>query len=192
MKRWLPIASLVAGVLVLVLQWKDWPPDPSEVDLDGAPATASGEADAPTLDALDALARETSKDAYATVVERPLFRPDRQPPPPEEETAQASGAPELETSLDGMDLSAVIITPGLVSAWVKDPSSPKLRRLRIGDDFAGWSVHTILPDRVLLERQGVENALILRNYGQLAPPEPPMHGQRRPPRPPRPIGPGDQ
>jgi hypothetical protein len=192
MKGLLPIVSLAAGILILFLQWKDWPPDFTEMNVDGTGPTDLVDGDAPTLDALDALESETSKEAYATVVERPLFRPDRQPPPPEEEAVQASGAPELETSLDGMDLSAVIITPGLVSAWVKDPGSPKLRRLRIGDDFEGWSVNGILPDRVLLERQGVENALILRNYGQLAPSDPPLHGQRRPPRPPRPIGPGDQ
>jgi hypothetical protein len=192
MMRWLPIGALVVGLLVLGLQWKDWPPEPSRAGLDGPVATDDGAGDESTLEALDALETETSKEAYATMVERPLFRPDRQPPPPGDAAEPLSEAPELATSFDGMDLSAVIITPSLVSAWVKDPSAPKLRRLRIGDDFEGWSVQSILPDRVLLERQGAENALILRNYGQVSPAEPPMPGQRIPPRRPRPIGPGDQ
>jgi hypothetical protein len=90
--------------------------------------------------------------------------------------------PDASVALDSLDLSAVIITPTLVSAWVNDPSQPRLRRLRIGDDLEGWSVQEILPDRVLLERQGEVNALILRDYGNTPTTAPQMPIPRRPPR----------
>lgn len=98
------------------------------------------------------------------MIDRPLFRPERRPAEPSEDEAEPTVTEDTETSLVGMDLSAVIITPTLVSAWIRDPSEPRLRRLRIGDDLAGWSVQEILPDRVMLERQGELNTLILREF----------------------------
>ena len=53
-----------------------------------------------------------------------------------------------------MDVSAVIITPAVVSAWIRDPKAPDLKRVRLGDDLEGWSVKDIQSDRVVLERQG--------------------------------------
>ena len=76
-------------------------------------------------------------------------------------------------------------TPDIVSAWVRDPAQPKLRRLRIGDDLQGWAVLDIQEDRVLLERQGQQDALILRAYSKAAPASAPSPPARKAlPRPP--------
>ncbi|MBK1644990.1 hypothetical protein CKO25_10075 [Thiocapsa imhoffii] len=189
MRGRLQLLALCSLALVLFLQWKDWPPDPTGPLIATEPTTqASPET---PFDPTAQLLPTDPKDAFASVIERPLFRFERRP---EEEDAMAEEPipePELGTSLLGMDLNAVIITPELVAAWVQDPGQPKLRRLRIGDDLAGWSVTGILPDRILLERQGREDTLILRDFGKLSMPASPEALQRRLPqgfRPPN-IGP---
>ncbi|CRI64885.1 conserved exported hypothetical protein [Thiocapsa sp. KS1] len=182
MIKWLPGFLLLPLALLLAFQWKDWPPGPSRAGLDAAaPATSNTAGEAPP-DPAAQLAPPDPKDAYASVADRPLFRPERRPEEPGETDPQAVAGTEEATSLEGMNLSAVIITPTLVSAWIQDPNEPRLRRLRIGDDLGGWSVQTILPDRVLLERQGEQDALILRDYGNTPTPAAPMPVPRRPPR----------
>ena len=127
--------------------------------------------------------------------------PDRRPPPVEPEDA---GRPEPEalTELDGMDLSAVVITPSTVSAWVRRPNTRDVVRLRLGDEFEGWTVQTIEPDRLVFERQGDTDELILRDYENAPPPLlpsprrfPPAAGRqpKTPPgREPAPAATGDQ
>jgi hypothetical protein len=180
--KWLPGLLVLALILVLGLQWKDWPPGPSRSGLDTPSTTGSSAPVGSEPDAAAQLPSPEPKDAYASVTDRPLFRPQRRPEEEVDPDAQASAEPDVATSLDGMNLSAVIITPTLVSAWIQDPNAPKLRRLRIGDDLEGWSVQTILPDRILLERQGEQDALILRDYGKKPNPAAPTPVPRRPPR----------
>ena len=72
-----------------------------------------------------------------------------------------------------MDLSAVVITGGVTSAWVKPPGSGDLIRLRLGDDLEGWSVKEIQPDRLVLERQGERDELPLRDFAAAPPAMPP-------------------
>jgi hypothetical protein len=190
--KWLPGFVLLALVLLLVFQWKDWPPGPSRAGLDAASSDAPDSLVGSDLDAAAQLLPPDPKDAYASVTDRPLFRPQRRPEEDVDPEAQATAEPDAATSLEGMNLSAVIITPTLVSAWIQDPNEPRLRRLRIGDELEGWSVQTILPDRVLLERQGEQDALILRDYGKTPSPAAPMPVPRRPPRVLQPADPPDQ
>jgi hypothetical protein len=190
--KWLPAFVLLALVSVLVLQWKDWQPGPSRASLDAASSAAPNSLVGSESDAAAQLPPPDPKDAYASVTDRPLFRPERRPEEEVDPDTLASPDTDVLTSLDGMNLSAVIITPTLVSAWIQDPNEPRLRRLRIGDDLEGWSVQSILPDRILLERQGEQDALILRDYGKTPSPAPPMPVPRRPPRVLQPADPPDQ
>jgi hypothetical protein len=190
--KWLPAFVLLALVSVLVLQWKDWQPGPSRASLDAASSAAPNSLVGSESDAAAQLPPPDPKDAYASVTDRPLFRPQRRPEEDVDPEAQATAEPDAATSLEGMNLSAVIITPTLVSAWIQDPNEPRLRRLRIGDDLEGWSVQSILPDRILLERQGEQDALILRDYGKTLSPAAPMPVPRRPPRVLQPADPPDQ
>jgi len=158
----LALVALLVGVLAL--QWKDWPPAPSAVGLD-LPAGTGGESGAPgDPDPLARLTPPEPRDSYASVTERPLFRPERKPEEPQPEDAADETQPEVATSLDGMDVSAVIITPAVVAAWIRDPKAPDLKRLRLGDDLEGWSVKEIQSDRVVLERQGELDELLLRDF----------------------------
>ena len=182
---------------VLVMQWRDWPRPLSPVVPPGAAQGAAAGADQtaglPTTPAL--LER---KEAYAGIAERPLFRPQRQPAPPP--SAEPPPPATVETgSLDGLDLTAILISPEVTSAWIKDPSDPAPKRLRLGDEQAGWSVKAILADRLVFERQGETHELLLLNFsaGQPAPPgaappgAPPATARPTPPtRPGIPVRPG--
>lgn len=160
-----------ALVAVLVWQWWDWPttvPEPGE-EPGSIPAQSASQAPG---DPSDLLAPLGEKDEYATVTERPLFLPDRRPPSeePEEDVPPEEEGP---SDLAGLDLNAVLITQSESSAWIRDPAKKELIRLRPGDELSGWSVHEILSDRVLLERQGEKDTLVLRDYKNMPPPVPP-------------------
>jgi len=168
------LTKLIPGVLlllllaVLALQWKSWPPTAPLGDGSSQPAQPSSTAPSQP-NPLERLKSLEDKDTYANVLERPLFRPDRRPLPPEEDVPEQPSTPDNAVELDTVDLTAVLISPALVSAWIRDPAQPKLVRLRIGDEYSGWSVQKIQEDRVLMERQGEEHALILRDYSKASP-----------------------
>lgn len=183
------VPVLIAFILavILTLQWIGWRPATS---MSESPNGASETAPIPAPATEDLLARIETPDPldnYAAIIEHPLFRPDRKPEPPSEDPASG---PTLEDSVElaTFDLTAVLITPDLLSAWVQDPAQPKLRRIRLGDDLRGWLVIDIQPDRVLFERQGRQDTLLLRQYSQASPATPQPSASRglprRPPRPP--------
>ncbi len=155
------------GVL-LVLQWRNWPPDrmisPSDV-----PGDILQPVDEKKENPLAHLPPLVEKQDYVSVTDRPLFLPERRPPEetPEAETDAPVG-PEVEppTALDSMDLNAIIITPDGAVAWVSTPNSPKPQKVRIGDEFEGWKVKAITTDNVEVEGQTSSDWLFLRNYGQ--------------------------
>ncbi len=180
MTKLLPGLIMIGLLGLLILEWKDWPPAPSQMGLVEGPAEVPSTPSDSTQDPLAKLEDPEDKDSYAAITERPIFRPDRRPEPPSDEQAAAEPEVDSDTALEVMDLSAILITPQVVSAWVKDPSQPKLRRLRIGDDFEGWSVREILEDRVLLERHGEQDTLILRDFSEAPPAAAPQPVPRRP------------
>lgn len=186
MTKYLPGLIALALLGILALQWMGWPPPPVSTepgDEAGLTTDAASDSSSPDLMArLESKDSRDSRDNYVNIIEQPLFRPDRKPEPPPVEDPAAAALPEESGELQALDLSAVLIAPPLVSAWVRDPSQPKLRRLRIGDDVLGWSVLDILEDRVLLERQGKQDALILRDYAKTPPAPAPNANPRRPPR----------
>lgn len=168
------LALLLAGVLAS--QWWGWSPGGGVPGPPAVSTQSSAAEDRPGSTLPDVSLELPPQEDYASVVERPLFLPERRPPAEEDEPE--APAPEL-TELDGTDLTAVVITPALVSAWVRGPNDQEVQRLRLGDDFLGWTVKTIEPDQLVLERQGETNRLLLRDYENAPPPIPPT---RLPPR----------
>jgi hypothetical protein len=178
--------KLILGLLVLALggvlgtQWADWPPQAPGPDA-GATAEQGQVPDPTPADPLALLQPLDDKEDYAVVTERPLFMPDRRPP--EDQPEEALPEPMSDQSLDQVDLNAVLITPSESIAWVMDAASREVRRVRQGDEVSGWEIRDILSDRVVLERQGETNTLVLRDYARMAPPPPrPQPAARTPPR----------
>lgn len=178
MKPVLSLIILALGVL-LYLEWSEWTPDialpsvaPAAVSVQSAASVDAAETDGDTPLVEDLLAPPPSIEDYASVIERPLFLPNRRPPPDEPEQEPEPEAEEF-SDLAGTDLTSVIITPEIVSAWVRGPKQRETLRLRIGDEYEGWTVKTIEPDKLTLERQGDTNEVVLRDYANAPAPIPP-------------------
>jgi hypothetical protein len=168
MKMLLVLAAALLGGL-LVLQWKDWPPGPSQMAPNGTAPAAATDTSATELNPLAQLAPLDAKETYASISEHTLFRPQRKP----QEPAAAEPSGESDTAeagtLEGLDLNAVVMAPGTIQAWVSDPTQG-LQRLRPGELYQGWAVKEITPDTLVLERQGKSNTLVLRDFSQASPP----------------------
>lgn len=175
--------TLAAALLVAVLayQWWAWPP-PTGVEVPIA-LNPEGGGGGEAMDPLVRLGTPEPREAYASVTERPLFRPQRKPPEAEPEAPpEVAPEPTPDVDLSAFDLSAVVITPAIVSAWVRDAKAQGLKRLRLGDELEGWAVKDILSDRLVLERQGERNELLLRDFSKPSPPVvPPPRAVRPPP-----------
>ncbi len=180
---------------ILFMQWRDWPhaPIPDSASVGGPGDTTSAD---PGADSGPPLPTPPEpKETYAAVAERTLFRPQRKPEPPQPEEPVPEEPAAADASLDGIDLTAVLIAPGLASAWIKEPGGDQLKRLRLGDDQAGWLVKAILPDRVVFDRRGETNEKILQDFSDLPPPPPAAAPPARPnpaSRPGQPPAPGQQ
>lgn len=170
MRPALLFAVLLAGSLV-AWQWRGWPPQvptpPPAGDVTDAAEAAAG-----VPEAEDLLSPPPPIEDYASIAERPLFLPDRRPPPDEPEE-DGEAPPTEETDLAGTDLVSVVITPAVVSAWIRKPQERGTIRLRLGDGYEGWTVQSIEPGELVLERQGEISRLELRDYTNAPPPIPP-------------------
>jgi hypothetical protein len=178
LKRMLIIALLGLSLL-LMLQWRDWPPERliTRPDTPGDSLQPTGGKRENPLAQLPPL---VEKQDYVSVTERPLFLPGRRPPEETPETEDQEAPKEVEplTALDAMDLNAVIITPDGAVAWVSTPNSPKPQKVRIGDELEGWKVKAITSDNVEVQGLASTDSLVLRNFGQGGQP-----AQSQPPRP---------
>jgi hypothetical protein len=163
------IIALLGLSLLLMLQWRDWPPERLIISRPDTP----GDSLQPTGGKARESPRPTSlslveKQDYVSVTERPLFLPGRRPPEETPETEDQEAPKEVEplTALDAMDLNAVIITPDGAVAWVSTPNSPKPQKVRIGDELEGWKVKAITSDNVEVQGLASTDSLVLRNFGQ--------------------------
>jgi type II secretory pathway component PulC len=98
-----------------------------------------------------------AQNSYAEVSERPLFFRSRRPPPPELETKEETPA---DTSRAAFVLSGVILTGTQRMALLQTQSSAKVARVEEGEEYEGWTVEAIHPDKVVM-RRGAEVSEIL-------------------------------
>lgn len=120
-----------------------------------------------------AASRLAAIDAYAEIIERPLFRKTRRPPEPEPETVE-----EQPVETPGEDLTAaneryvligVIMTPGKNVALLKDLLDGTIERVVDGQRTGEWSVAGIRSGGVSLRRdERVEDLELLRGEMPLA------------------------
>jgi hypothetical protein len=89
------------------------------------------------------------EDTYTEVSERPLFLQSRRPLPPEMMTKEETPA---EMSRAEFVLSGVILTGTLRMAFLQSQSSPKIARVEEGQEFEGWTVEAIHPNKVIMRR----------------------------------------
>lgn len=170
------LVLLLGGVLLV--QWLPWRPHQPDIRLESGELTEA-EAAPPVAPRLpDEL---PDIDHYAVIAERPLFVSDRRPPSGETE----SEAPEEEPPAKlEYDLTAVVMSPEGKTALLQKPGEKKVERALEGDLLDGWTLTQILEDRVVLERQGEKNSIVLRDFSEKqAAPEPKQSSPRARPQP---------
>ncbi|WP_200346793.1 hypothetical protein [Halochromatium glycolicum] len=186
------ISLIVLLALAAALQWRGWPPAPP-------PAPASGTLDLPEPPARPSIALDDTRTAedYLSVAERPLFSPDRRPPSDEPAPVVDADAATAE-ELAGLDVNAILIqSPTLATVWLVPPAQRnELVKKRRGDDYEGWVITAIEPDRVRFERQGQSETLELNDFNappvRRSPPTQRREARRPPARTPRKPAPASQ
>ena len=165
----LPLFILtVVLAAALGIEWLGWPPEPSQRTGNNGQAPHSDQETKQPNNPMRLLVPLEDKEQYAVIMERPLFLPDRRPPEDEPEEPETK-TPLPDPDLTGLKLTAVLITPLVRTAWVQDPKEKDLVEVRPGDSLGGWAVKQVLSDRLLLERQGQTDTLILRDYKNAPP-----------------------
>jgi hypothetical protein len=92
---------------------------------------------------------------FEEILRRPIFSPTRRPPPDREAVAESP-----PVALDLM-LAGIILSGQQRIAIAVEEGTQEVVRLGEGTDYRGWTVTEILPDRVVLQRQGVVRRLDL-------------------------------
>ena len=99
---------------------------------------------------------------------RPLFNPTRAGPPPVVEVAPpATAQPDEPAPVDDganakdLILLAIVGKEGELSAMIRWNKSGQFYRLKQGQDIQGWTVQSVLPREVILERNGQDLRLAL-------------------------------
>jgi general secretion pathway protein N len=92
--------------------------------------------------------------SFAEVTERPLFSSTRRPPPPQasQEAIKQSGTLLLE---------GVILSKGQRLALISHGRPPTLSRLPEGHEVEGWTIVSIRPDGIVLQRDATRQELKL-------------------------------
>jgi type II secretory pathway component PulC len=93
--------------------------------------------------------------AYAEVAARPVFSSKRRPPPPPE------AVQPIATS-DGLVLAGIVATASERLALVLHGQPLKIMRLKEGETVDGWTVRSILADRIIIETAASRRELWLR------------------------------
>ncbi len=87
------------------------------------------------------------EEAYAAILERPLFSPSRRPIGP-------AAAPSAASSPSGLALLGVVAGAGRTIALIRTGEGAPATKAEAGQDVAGWQVTALTPAGVVLERQG--------------------------------------
>lgn len=114
---------------------------------------------------------------YSETVKRPLFSPSRQPPEQTTEIPVPKPVPNQDIKAR---LAGIIITPESRFALLQKPQETEAIRVSEGQNFEGWVVESIQPDRIVLSRGESSQVVMIEDEIQKAPP-----ATRRKPRRPR-------
>ena len=117
--------------------------------------------------------------AYDTIIERPLFNPERRPKPPAAESAETENLPEAErVEIDGFRLTAVLRNADQTTVLIEDRSGKTLA-LHAGEPLGNWRLDEILDDRVVLAADGRRETLMVYDFSQPPPVAAPVQRAKR-------------
>lgn len=149
-------AALVAIVLLTVLlayQWAGWSPQAAVGAYLRDSAPDAGDP-GPVL-SLPEPRPLPPLERFAVVTERPLFTAERRPPA--EDPAPEAGA----VTRPPLQLAGIVAVQDTYRVLARPPQGEPVR-LAVGDEYQGWRVTEIGPERLVLTRDGRSEAYELR------------------------------
>ncbi len=169
---------LLLAVIILV-EWTFLPSEPQSVNQKGQINTGPAKADLESVSAFT-LPPLTEFDA---IKERPIFIEGRRPLPPSQTVVQEQRPiPSRGGSRPPkMNLSAILIINDEPMALLRNPPKGVSTRLKTGDEFQGWQVEKITPDRVTLKQSGKREEFLLRTFNKVPLPRVSKAKKRRQP-----------
>jgi general secretion pathway protein N len=114
---------------------------------------------------------------YEEISTRPLFRPNRRPPDPEETESKAQQAlrereaQQLKSHVkDLFAVSGIVVTDEKAVALLQDIKNNKSLRVSEGEELENWKIKQIFPDSVLFSNNGRAEALnLIRSFEPIKP-----------------------
>lgn len=186
-RRSAALLPLVLGAACLGFGWKIYGDRVQATADAAAPATVESAPSTPAAQAdPDPALSLPPAEAFATIVERPLFSATRRPwqPPPVVEAAPepepppepapppepvAIPAPEPPPAIE-FTLVGIVIAGAERQALVLRQGDGKVVQVPEGGEVAGWFAVLIDPDRAVFRQRGFEQELLLK-YDTPVPPE---------------------
>ncbi len=105
-----------------------------------------------------------AKETLNQIETRPLFTATRRPPEPPAAHEENPGKASQPANLKKYLLTAVVITDDRRLAIFRDTSTGSFFRRSEGGEIDGWLVEGVLPDEVVVSKEGVTERLGLRRY----------------------------
>ena len=157
---------LLAGLGgLLYIQWQIAPvQEPGRLPARDVPAPGGEDVKSTQVDFAITL---DAAEAFDVISKRPLFVEGRRPP---EELPTVQEPVVKDMDLQGLDLKAVLITPQLTVAWVKDQKTGAIDKVKPGKKIRGWTVQAVKPDLLMLSSGERTAELQLREYPAKAAP----------------------
>lgn len=120
---------------------------------------------------------------YAELLQRPLFRPDRQPyaAVAENGTEVTADSPE-PVRAPNVALTGIVITPDETTALFRNTATGEIARVQKGAEVEGWVLEEVKADRVLLKHDDEIHEVLLRPPLPKADAPPPAPKAARQPR----------
>jgi type II secretory pathway component PulC len=97
--------------------------------------------------------------SYAEIVQRPLFSATRRPPAPASVESVPQAVPELPPIR--FLLTGLIVSPEERVALIRPSDGSAVMRVMEGQEVEQWVVEEILPDRVIVRRNGTAKEVFL-------------------------------
>jgi len=113
------------------------------------------------------------EDTYDEISERPVFLRSRRPLSPEQAIEVKEEKP-VDRSRAAFILSGVILTDTQRMALLQSQRSPKVAHIEEGQEYEGWTVEAIHPNKVVVRRGQEVSEIVLEDRAR----KPPLRDRR--------------
>jgi len=153
--------------LAVILAWRFLYPVERPVASKARNGNISSDVVEEALATLDIATGFMPAEIYPEIPARPVFFKERKPPEPYVQRTgekKAAAAPRPAGAPPRFTLSGIVEIGKETFALVKVPGGKGARRLKVGEEFDGWRVREISPDKLVMSNGSAEHEIPLRKY----------------------------